>query len=83
MSKFADCLRQGFAREHGPRLAHAERPASGRARRLRPGVLAGSTLGLAGVGVAIALALSAQGGGGRAADAPRTATPPGTSGGRG
>jgi hypothetical protein len=45
-------------------LAHADRPEPGRAGRgalLRPRVLAGGTLGLAGVGAALVLALSAGG----------------------
>jgi hypothetical protein len=42
----------------GATLAHADRPEPGRARLLRhPRVLAGSTLGLAGVGTALVLAL--------------------------
>src|ERR1700729_1473861 len=67
MSKFADNLWSDLVREHGPTLAQADRPQPGRAggtgvlRR----VLAGSTLGLAGVGAALVLAL-----GGTAATAP-------------
>jgi hypothetical protein len=56
MSKFTDHLWRDLVREHGPTLAHADRPEPGRARR--PRVLAGSTLGLAGVGAALVLALS-------------------------
>jgi hypothetical protein len=60
MSKFTDHLWSDLAREHGATLALADRPEPGRARRLRrPRVLAGSTLGLAGVGTALALALGA------------------------
>jgi hypothetical protein len=60
MSKFTDHLWSDLAREHGATLAHAGRPEPGRARRLRrPRVIAGSTLGLAGVGTALVLALGA------------------------
>jgi hypothetical protein len=55
MSKFADRLWRDLVREHGPTLVLAERPQPGRARR--PRVLAGSTLGLAGVGAALVLTL--------------------------
>jgi hypothetical protein len=58
MSKFTDHLWRDLVREHGPTLAHAARPEPGRAIRSRPRVLAGSTLGLAGVGAALVLALS-------------------------
>lgn len=57
MTKFTDHLWRDLVREHGPTLAHAQRPAPGRASRSRPRVLAGSTLGLAGVGAALLLAL--------------------------
>jgi hypothetical protein len=56
MSKFTDHLWRDLAAEHGPTLAHADRPEPGRARR--PRVLEGGTLGLAGVGAALVLALS-------------------------
>jgi hypothetical protein len=60
MTKFTDHLWSDLAREHGATLAHADRPEPGRAPLLRrPRVLAGSTLGLAGVGTALALALGA------------------------
>ena len=60
MSKFADQLWRDLVQEHGATLAHADRPGPGRAPLLRrPSVLAGSTLGLAGVGAAIVLALGA------------------------
>jgi hypothetical protein len=60
MTKFTDHLWSDLVREHGPTLAHADRPEPGRARLLRrPRVLAGSTLGLAGVGTALVLALGA------------------------
>lgn len=67
MSKFTDHLWSDLLREHGPTLAQADRPELGRAKRLlrRPRILAGSTLGLAGVGAALVLAL-----GGTAATAP-------------
>jgi len=69
MSKFTDHLWSDLVREHGPTLAQAERPAparAGGARLLRrPRVLAGSTLGLAGIGAALLLAL-----GGTAATTP-------------
>ncbi len=55
MTKFTDNLWSDLVREHGPTLAHADRPTPGRARR--PRILAGSTLGLAGVGAALILAL--------------------------
>ncbi|MGI8715925.1 MAG: hypothetical protein ACR2NR_22640 [Solirubrobacteraceae bacterium] len=57
MSKFTDHLWRDLVREHGPTLAHADRPEPGQPRR-RPRVLAVSTLGLAGVGAALVLALS-------------------------
>lgn len=61
MTKFADNLWRDLAREHGPALAHADRPEPGRASLLRrPRVLAGSTLALAGVGTALALTLGAS-----------------------
>jgi len=69
MSKFADHLWSDLMREHGPTLAQTVRPEPGRAggARLlrRPRVLAGSTLGLAGVGAALVLVL-----GGAAATTP-------------
>jgi len=58
MTKFTDHLWRDLAREHGPALAHADRPGPGRARRPRPRVLAGSTLALAGAGAALALVLT-------------------------
>ena len=63
MSKFADNLWSDLVRENGTTLAQADRPQPGRSRR--PRILAGSTLGLAGVGAALGLAL-----GGTAATAP-------------
>jgi hypothetical protein len=70
MSKFTDNLWRDLVREHGPTLAQIDRPDPGRASRVtillrRPRVLAGGSLGLAGVGVALVLAL-----GGTAATAP-------------
>ena len=62
MSKFTDHLWQDLVREHGPTLAHTDRPDPGRAGGAgvlrRPRVLAGSTLGLASVGAGLVLALS-------------------------
>jgi hypothetical protein len=62
MSKFTDHLWQDLVREHGPTLARAGRPepvrAGGTRVLRRPRVLAGSTLGLAGVGAVLVLALS-------------------------
>jgi hypothetical protein len=69
MSKFTDHLWSDLVREHGATLAHTARPqprrgdAAGLLRR--PRVLAGSTLGLAGVGAALVLVL-----GGTAATTP-------------
>lgn len=58
MTKFTDRLWQDLVEEHGPALARVDRPAPGRDGLLhRPRVLAGGTLGLAGVGVALLLAL--------------------------
>jgi hypothetical protein len=58
MTKFTDNLWRDLVREHGTTLAEADRPERGRARVLRrPRVLAGSSLGLAGVGAALILAL--------------------------
>lgn len=62
MTKFTDHLWRDLAREHGPTLAHADRPEPGRAPLLRrPRVLAGSTLGLAGAAAALTLGLTAVG----------------------
>lgn len=59
MTKFTDNLWRDLVQEHGAAIALADRPEPGRARRVRrPGVLAGSTLALAGVGTAIALVLT-------------------------
>ena len=55
MSKFTDNLWSDLATEHGGALAQAREPRTGRGR---PRILAGSTLGLAGVGTALVLALS-------------------------
>ena len=70
MSKFTDNLWRDLVREHGPTLSQVDRPDTGRAGRAmillrRPRVLAGGSLGLAGVGAALVLAL-----GGTAATAP-------------
>jgi hypothetical protein len=56
MTKYTDQLWRDLVQEHGPALAHADRPEPGRARG--PRVLAGSTLALAGVGVGLTVALS-------------------------
>jgi hypothetical protein len=61
MTKYTDNLWHDLAREHGAALAHADRPGPGRARRLSPRVLAGSTLALAGIGAAVTLGLTATG----------------------
>jgi hypothetical protein len=62
MTKFTDNLWSDLARELGPKLAQTDRPELGRAggNRIlrRPRIVAGSTLGLAGVGTALVLALS-------------------------
>lgn len=68
LDRLGEALRAGaaidLAREH--QAAHTDRPDSGRATALRrPRILAGSTLGLAGVGAALVLAL-----GGTAATSP-------------
>ena len=55
MSKFKDRLWRELVREHGADLAQIRRPAAKHARRARPRVLAGTTLGLAGAGTALAL----------------------------
>ena len=70
MSKFTDNLWRDLVREHGATLAQADRPDPGRVSRgpvllRRPRVLAGGSLGLAGVGTVLVLAL-----GGTAATAP-------------
>ena len=58
MTKFTDNLWRDLVREHGPALLEADRPEPRRTRVLRrPRVLAGSSLGLAGVGAALVLAL--------------------------
>jgi hypothetical protein len=60
MTKFTDHLWSDLAREHGATLVHANRRGPGRASLLRrPRVLAGGTLGLAGVGTALAIVLGA------------------------
>ena len=61
MSKFTDHLWRDLVREHGPTLAHADRPEPARAGEAgvlrRPRILAGSTLGLAGVVAALLVVL--------------------------
>jgi hypothetical protein len=61
MTRFTDQLWSDLAREHGPALAQAGRPEPGRAHSLRPRVIAGGTLALAG-GAALTLGLTATGG---------------------
>ena len=59
MGDFKDRLWRDLVREHGAQLAQTERPPAKHGRRARPRVLAGTTLGLAGIGTAVALALGA------------------------
>jgi hypothetical protein len=66
MSKFTDHLWSDLVHEHGAALAQADRPEPTRARVLRrPRILAGGSLGLAGIGAALVLIL-----GGTAATTP-------------
>ncbi len=58
MTKFTDNLWRDLVREHGPSLLEADQAQPRRARALRrPRILAGSSLGLAGVGAALVLVL--------------------------
>ena len=61
MTNFTDNLWSDLAKAHGPTLAQIDRPepgpAGGTGVLRRPRVLAGSTLGLAGVGAALLLAV--------------------------
>jgi hypothetical protein len=59
MSKFKDRLWRELVRDHGAELAQLTRPAAAHGRRARPRVLAGTTLGLAGVGATLTLILTA------------------------
>ncbi len=59
MSKFEDRLWRQIVREHGAELAQMRRRAAKRAWQSRPRMLAGTTLGLAGIGTAVALLLGA------------------------
>ncbi len=59
MSKFEDRLWRDLVRKHGADLAQMTRPAPKRARRARPRLLAGTSIGLAVAGTAAALVLSA------------------------
>jgi hypothetical protein len=59
MGKFEDRLWTELVREHGRDLAQIPRPPRRSARRPRPRLLLGTTVGLAGVGTALALVLSA------------------------
>ncbi len=61
MSKFTDRLWRELVREHGADLAQTRRPAAGPRRHARPRLLAGTTVGLAGVGSVVALAIGAAG----------------------
>jgi hypothetical protein len=65
MSRFEDNLWRSVVDQHGDELSQVGTPVAKRARRTRPRVLAGSTLGLAGVGAALVVAL-----GGTAATTP-------------
>ncbi len=58
MSKYKERLWRELVREHGAELARISRPAR-HGRVARPRLLAGTTVGLAGLGTAIALLLSA------------------------
>jgi hypothetical protein len=59
MSKFEDRLWRQLVREHGSDLAQMRRPGAKHPWRSRPRMLAGTTLGLAGIGTAAALLLGA------------------------
>ncbi len=59
MSKFEDRLWRQLVRDHGAELDQMRRPASKHAWRSRPRMLAGTTVGLAGIGTAVALLLGA------------------------
>jgi hypothetical protein len=59
MGKFEDRLWTELVREHGRDLAQIRKPPQRSARRPRPRLLLGTTVGLAGVGTALALLLSA------------------------
>src|SRR5579863_1942495 len=61
MSKFTDRLWRELVRDHSEELSALEREHASRARVRRPRLLAGSTVGLAGIGTVIALVLSAAG----------------------
>src|SRR5689334_17213944 len=59
MGKFEDRLWRDLVRRHGAELGQIERPDGQARRRTRPRLLAGTTLGLAGIGTAIVLILTA------------------------
>jgi hypothetical protein len=59
MSKFEDRLWRDLVRKHGADLAQMTRPAAKQARRTRPRLLAGTSIGLAVAGTVAALVLSA------------------------
>src|SRR5579863_1475792 len=61
MSKFTDRLWRELVRDHSEELSALEREHAARVRVPRPRLLAGSTVGLAGIGTVIALVLSAAG----------------------
>jgi hypothetical protein len=61
MSQFEDNLWESVVDRQGEYLAGADAAVKTRARRNRPRLLAGGTLGLVGVGAALVLALSAGG----------------------
>ena len=60
MTKFTDNLWSDLMQEHGPTLDHTDSQQP--RRRRRPRVLAGGTLGLAGIGAGLVLALSGTAG---------------------
>ena len=61
MSRFKDRLWRELVREHGADLAQIRRPAGKDSRREHRRLLAGSSLGVAGVGTVVALVLTAAG----------------------
>ena len=58
MSRLTDHLWQDLARDHRGSLVHGDARRPARAHRVRPRVLAGDALGLAGAGTALGLLLS-------------------------
>src|ERR1700722_7265400 len=59
MSKFTDRLWRELVREHGADLADTSRPGAREPRWMRPRLVLGSTVGVAGVATTLALALGA------------------------